>query len=122
MSRKYQRRFIALWLVAFAALGSARAQENKSSMPEPASKVINLWPGVAPGSEQWNRQETTMGSGGMETTVNVVTPTLTVYIPDAASATATAVIIAPGGGFASDHWIDEFYFWLEAQGFTHPPK
>lgn len=25
-------------------------------------------------------------------------------------------------GTTSDHWIDEFYFWLEAQGLTHPPK
>jgi dipeptidyl aminopeptidase/acylaminoacyl peptidase len=23
-------------------------------------------------------------------------------------------------GTSSDHWIDEFYYWLEAQGFTTP--
>jgi hypothetical protein len=23
-------------------------------------------------------------------------------------------------GTTSDHWIDEFYFWLEAQGLTKP--
>ena len=23
-------------------------------------------------------------------------------------------------GTSSDHWIDEFYYWLEAQGFTRP--
>ena len=23
-------------------------------------------------------------------------------------------------GASSDHWIDEFYYWLEAQGFTKP--
>ena len=23
-------------------------------------------------------------------------------------------------GASSDHWIDEFYFWLEARGFTRP--
>jgi hypothetical protein len=23
-------------------------------------------------------------------------------------------------GTTSDHWIDEFYYWLEAQGFTKP--
>ena len=23
-------------------------------------------------------------------------------------------------GTSSDHWIDELYFWLEAQGFTKP--
>ena len=25
-------------------------------------------------------------------------------------------------GKTSDHWIDEFYYWLEAQGLTHPLK
>ncbi|HLJ45509.1 MAG TPA: alpha/beta hydrolase [Bryobacteraceae bacterium] len=25
-------------------------------------------------------------------------------------------------GKTSDHWIDEFYYWLEAQGLTRPPK
>jgi hypothetical protein len=23
-------------------------------------------------------------------------------------------------GTSSDHWIDAFYYWLEAQGFTRP--
>lgn len=121
MSRKYQRPFLVLWLVAFAALGSARAQENKSGKPEPATKVINLWPGVAPGSEQWKQQETTMGSQGMEITVNVVTPTLTVYLPDAASAKGTAVIIAPGGGFVGLSTKSEGHDvakWLVARGFA----
>jgi hypothetical protein len=65
MCRKYQKPFIALWLFALV-LGSARAQESKSSKPESAAtrKVINLWPGVAPGSEEWKQQEVTLGSGG----------------------------------------------------------
>jgi hypothetical protein len=118
MNRKYQRPFIALWLVAFAALGSARAQGSKSSNPEPATptKVINLWPGVAPGSEQWKQQESSMGAGG-----NVVTPTLTVYLPDAAAATGTAVIIAPGGGFVGLSIKSEGHDvakWLVAHGFA----
>jgi hypothetical protein len=25
-------------------------------------------------------------------------------------------------GTTSDHWIDEFYYWLEAQGLTRPLK
>jgi len=123
MSRKYQKSFVALWLVAFVGLGSARAQESNSSKQEPATttKVLNLWLGVAPGSEEWKQQETTMGSAGMETTVNVVTPTLTVYLPDAAAATGTGVIIAPGGGFiglsikSEGHDVAK---WLVARGFA----
>src|SRR5579864_563119 len=123
MSKKYQKPFIALWLVACAAMGSVRAQESKSGKPETTTtpKVINLWPGVAPGSEQWKQQETALGSGGMETTVNVSTPTLTVYLPDAAVATGSAVIIAPGGGFiglsikSEGHDVAK---WLVARGFA----
>src|SRR6476660_3018867 len=123
MNRKYQKPFIALWLVAFAASGSARAQESESSKPESATptQVINLWPGVAPGSEQWKQQETIMGSGGMETTVNVTTPTLRAYLPDVGVATGTAVIIAPGGGFiglsikSEGHDVAK---WLVARGFV----
>jgi len=25
-------------------------------------------------------------------------------------------------GTSSDHWIDEFYYWMEAQGLTRPLK
>ena len=25
-------------------------------------------------------------------------------------------------GKTSDHWIDEFYFWLDAQGLTRPAR
>src|SRR5205823_5121440 len=60
---------------------------------------IRLWPGVAPRSENWTQPETALGSGDMEHLVNVTTPTLTAYLPDPSTATGTAVIIAPGGGF-----------------------
>ena len=105
ISRKHRKCFIALWLVTASLLPAARAQEAKSTKPEQAptsavaTKVINLWPGVAPGSEQWKQPETTLGSGYMQRIVNVTTPILTAYLPDPAAATGTAVIIAPGGGF-----------------------
>ena len=93
--------FIALWLLPAIFLTSASAQEARTSEPKraPATKVIDLWPGVAPGSEQWKQPETTLGSGDMQRIVNVTAPTLTAYLPDPAAATGTAVIIAPGGGF-----------------------
>jgi acetyl esterase/lipase len=128
MSRLHRISFAALWLLAasFLVTGSG-AQSSKNSRPEEATtsaittKVINLWPGVAPGSEQWKQPETNLVSGGMETTVNVSTPTLTVYLPDPAVATGTAVIIAPGGGFiglsinSEGHDVAK---WLVARGFA----
>jgi acetyl esterase/lipase len=114
---------VALSLMAFFVLSVASAQEGNSSKPEPAAapaaapKVINIWPGVAPGSEQWKQKEATLGSGPMQRIVNVTTPTLTAYLPAAATATGTAVIIAPGGGFiflgTDTHEIAE---WLAARG------
>lgn len=121
MNRRYQKPFIALWLVAVAALGSARAQESKNSKPEPETTTINLWPGAAPGSEEWKQQEATLGPGGLETTVNVTTPTLTAYLPDKAFSTGTAVIIAPGGGFVGLSINSEGHDvakWLVARGFA----
>ncbi len=114
---------IALSLLAVILPASAIAQEAKISKPEqPAAsavspKVINIWPGVAPGSEQWKQREATLGSGPMQRIVNVTTPTLTAYLPDPTKTTGAAVIIAPGGGFiflgTDTHEIAE---WLAARG------
>jgi acetyl esterase/lipase len=66
-----------------------------------AQKVIRLYPGAAPGSENWKQPEKEYFSKIWNTQVvtNVVNPTLTAYLPDPATANGTAVIIAPGGGF-----------------------
>jgi acetyl esterase/lipase len=106
VNRSHWKPSIALCLLITSLFTSASAQENNnSSKPEQVAtpavtkKVINLWPGVAPGSEQWKQTETTLGYGDMQRTVNVTTPTLTAYLPGTATATGAAVIIAPGGGF-----------------------
>jgi hypothetical protein len=68
-----KRRLIALCLIAsaLATVPSARAQETRGSGPEqaPATTVSNVWPGVAPGSEQWKQPETVLGSGNNRTIV-----------------------------------------------------
>jgi acetyl esterase/lipase len=66
-----------------------------------AQKVIQLYNGAAPGSENWNWQEKEDSSAMIMTRVvwNVVHPSLTVFRPDPAIANGTAVIICPGGGF-----------------------
>jgi acetyl esterase/lipase len=123
MSRRRRRPFVALFLITACAITLANAQETNDSKPAQPStptvapKVINIWSGVAPGSEQSKQKETTLRSGPMESIVNVTTPTLTAYLPDPAKATGTAVIIAPGGGFlflgTDTHEVAE---WLAARG------
>lgn len=66
------------------------------------SQVVNVWPGVAPGSEKWSQKERTEANTPLGAVVfNVVTPTLTAYLPERAKATGTGVIIAPGGAFVA---------------------
>ena len=60
---------------------------------------IRLWPGKAPGSEDWTRQETETNLFGERYVRNIVDPTLTAYFPAPGTANGTAVIVCPGGGF-----------------------
>lgn len=61
-----------------------------------------VWPGVAPGSEQWTQKEKTLTDTPLGTVIiNVVTPTLTAYLPQQRNDRKTAVIIAPGGAFVA---------------------
>jgi acetyl esterase/lipase len=64
------------------------------------AQTVNIWPGVAPGSESWKQKEITYDNTPVGTVImNVVAPTITAYLPDPAKATGTGVIIAPGGAF-----------------------
>lgn len=79
---------LAVGAIAFTFLMacSARAQ------------TVNIWPGVAPGTENWTQKERTVENTPVGTVIfNVVTPTLTAYLPEKSKATGTGVIIAPGG-------------------------
>jgi acetyl esterase/lipase len=64
-------------------------------------KALPIWSGAAPGSEGRTRKETEFREPHSKEVYvrNVVTPTLTAYLPDPAKATGTAVIVVPGGGF-----------------------
>lgn len=64
-------------------------------------KVVQLYKGAAPGSENWTWNEAESDSNAWKTKAvyNVSRPTLTVFTPDSMSSTGTAVIIAPGGAF-----------------------
>lgn len=85
-----------------------------------SAQTVNLWPGVAPGSESWTHKETMVENTPLGRVVfNVVTPTLTPYLPPREKATGTGVIIAPGGAFvalAIDVEADPVALWLQARG------
>jgi len=60
--------------------------------------TFHIWPGLAPGSENWQQKEQTIENTPVGTVIlNVVTPALTVYLPEKTKANGTAMIIAPGG-------------------------
>jgi acetyl esterase/lipase len=66
------------------------------------SQTVNIWPGAAPGSEHWTQKERTIENTPVGTVIfNVVTPTLTAYLPERSKATGTGVVIAPGGAFVA---------------------
>jgi acetyl esterase/lipase len=99
--------------IAFAALSVALG-----AAPSSHAQTVKIWPGVAPGSEHWTQQERTFTNTPVGTVIqNVVTPTLTAYLPAKGKSTGTGVVIAPGGGFvalaisleATDvaHWLQQ---------------
>ena len=84
-----------------------------------AQTAVNLYPGLAPGSENWTQQETTVQAPFGTVLQNVVTPTLTPYLPSRAKATGTAVIVAPGGAciaLAIEHEGTQVARWLQDRG------
>src|SRR5439155_24250505 len=84
------------------------------------AQTLNIWPGVAPGSETWNQKEKIEKGTPVGTVVfNVVTPTLTPYLPERTKATGTGIIIAPGGAFvalAIDLEGHQVARWLQRKG------
>jgi acetyl esterase/lipase len=83
------------------------------------AQTVNLWPGVAPGSEHWTQKEMTVDAGYGNVLINVVTPTLTAYLPEKSKATGTGIIVAPGGAcvaVAIDHEGTSVARWLQERG------
>ena len=65
----------------------------------PPVREIPLYPGVAPGSENWNYPERSAGTPDRPQAQNIVRPVLLYYPAEKANAVGTAMIVAPGGGF-----------------------
>ncbi|HVV71967.1 MAG TPA: alpha/beta hydrolase [Verrucomicrobiae bacterium] len=64
-------------------------------------KVVRLYDGPAPGSENWTQHEKENDNNMWRTRVvfDVADPTLTVLLPEPSQANGTGLVICPGGGF-----------------------
>ncbi len=69
------------------------------AQPAPPVREIPLYPGVAPGSENWNYAERSAGTAENPQAQNIVRPVLLYYPAEKANAVGTGMIVAPGGGF-----------------------
>jgi acetyl esterase/lipase len=86
--------------------------------------VLPLWPETLPVSANHHVPESYERSGSPNGAPfglvrNVHTPTITVFLPDAAIATGTAVVVCPGGGYhilAIDHEGYDVARWLTSRG------
>ena len=65
----------------------------------PPAREIPLYPGVAPGSENWAYPERAAGTPDRPQAQNIVRPVLLYYPAQKSNAVGTAMIVAPGGGF-----------------------
>lgn len=86
-----------------------------------AQQEIRLYDGVAPGSEgvQDNERVSRGPDGNIQSISGVVTPSITVYLPQANKATGTAVILCSGGGLMSHSWgsdVINMARWLNERG------
>jgi acetyl esterase/lipase len=106
--------------VGCGCCGPNLSHDLASDMLEP--EIVNVWPGVAPGSEGATQAEIEHELGGAVPNLvvrNVTQPTLTAYLPKPAKATGAAVLVAPGGGFrmlsiaTEGHQVAR---WLAARG------
>jgi acetyl esterase/lipase len=109
----------------------APATRDKAPAESPATdesakdewKVIPVYDGVAPGSEDWKQQEreSTLPVTGDRVVWNVVKPTLTVVPAAKDQATGAAAVICPGGAFlflGMDHEGLDLAKFLAARGVT----
>ena len=88
-----------------------------------SQKVLRLYEGKAPGSEDWHYKEiefvTSLNS--MKAVRNVVDPTLVMFSPEKNLTTGTSVIVCPGGGFYYLEYDKEGTLianWLASKGIT----
>ena len=114
--RTHVFRLVAAVVLMQTAFGSAMADDSTSnSLP-----VLPLWPDGAPGSEGRSEEPEKVDKGpGKYNVSNIHNPSITAYLPNAETATGTAIIIAPGGGhrmLCLGHEGDSLAEWFADQG------
>ncbi len=78
-------------------------------------KVIKIWPGLAPGTEDRTNNEKTVNGN----VANVYQPDLTIYLPGKIDKNKPALIVMPGGGYKQVVMKKEGYAiadWLNKNG------
>ena len=114
--------YVAVVILCLLTSGASAQPQSQLRPPQ----VIRLWPGQAPGTENWTGPEEQVHVelprlGKVHIITNVSVPTLTVFQPAAANATGTAVVVVPGGAFRALPWdLDglETAQWFAARGVT----
>jgi acetyl esterase/lipase/phospholipase/lecithinase/hemolysin len=107
-------------LLLLAAAVRLFAQAPAPLTPDAAGSFA-IWPGAAPGSENWTWREQITGPAGSRMVRNVVAPSLTMYRPKPGAANGASVIIAPGGAFRFlmvDYEGVDIARWLAERGVT----
>jgi acetyl esterase/lipase len=92
----------------------------------PSSKIMDLWPGTAPGEngaigEEQAKTKERDGVQVVTSLTNVSKPTLTVSRPEKDKDTGVAIVVCPGGGYnnlAWDHEGEQVARWLNSIGVT----
>jgi acetyl esterase/lipase len=126
-------RMRAFILAALAALSYPLVAQQPAWQPAPGHVTLPVWPKGAPGAEQGSPEK---APAEIDTTIakdnliagkplirlgNVSTPTITLYKPKAASGSAPALVVFPGGGYkilAIDLEGTEVCDWLNSAGIT----
>jgi acetyl esterase/lipase len=93
-----------------------------TSTPLTPGQVIPLWQPGQIDTTGWDQpEEIAFLPNGLKVIRNVVTPTLTAFLPDPAQANGTAVIVCPGGAYhilAFEHEGIQVAEWLNQRGIT----
>lgn len=99
---------LALSIATTAVRAAAPATQPDALAPAGLSEVVRIWPGDPPATSPVDRDDTILPRGPASYAVRTGRlASMSVYLPRAATAPATAVIICPGGGYAFEQATGE---------------